>query len=80
MGSKLLALRGVTLGDAGAIFVKISVTYFLNSPEPILGTIDLRPSKTIKGAIGYHLRNIDKIFPKGLQSQTVSLKKHCLIP
>ena len=31
-GSKLLALRGVTVGGAGVIFVKISVTYFLNSP------------------------------------------------
>ena len=32
-GSKLLALRGVTVGGAGVIFVKISVTYFLNSPK-----------------------------------------------
>ena len=32
-GSKLLALRGVTVGGAGVIFVKTSVTYFLNSPN-----------------------------------------------
>ena len=31
-GSKLLALRGVTVGGGGVIFVKISLTYFLNSP------------------------------------------------
>ena len=32
-GSQLLALRGVTGGRAGVIFVKICVTYFLNSPK-----------------------------------------------
>ena len=31
-GSRPLALQGVTVGGAGVIFVKISVTYFLNSP------------------------------------------------
>ena len=44
-----------------------------NFKESILGTIYLRPSKTIKDSIGYHLHNINGIFSTGLQWQAVSL-------